>query len=57
MPQSYFVWYRSYTPDGKLWCSTDSAAFFLEYNARWTGDEPLTSEKTISAKPSTFSTN
>lgn len=57
MPESYFVWYRSYTPDGKLWCSTEDSAEFLEYNARWTGEGDLTCEKTISSRPVAFSTD
>lgn len=57
MPQSFYVWYRSWTPDGKLWCSTEDSAEFIEYNARWTGEGELTSEKTISARPVAFSTD
>lgn len=57
MSQSYYVLYQSYTPDGKLWCATDNSADFLEYNARWTGEEPLTFKKTISARPTPFKTN
>lgn len=57
MPQSYYVWYRSWTPDGKLWCSTEDMSEFLEYNARWTGESNLRSEKTIAARPVAFTTD
>jgi len=42
--------FRSYTPDGVLWCETHDPIEFLEQNALWNGPGHLTSQKSIASR-------
>lgn len=41
--------FRSYTPDGVLWCETENPDELLEQNAKWEGRENLIYEKSIAS--------